>query len=474
MGNPVKTEAWTKLGSLCEEQELQDKILISDSLEVDFSKSLITDKVWKNLYELASVQDIQISKQKMLAMEPINHTENRSVGHVHLRSGQHKDVLDVLAKIKNFVERIHQEDKYTDIVHIGIGGSDLGPRFICRALRSTESKMNVHFVSNVDGADIEETLKSLKPETTLFVVASKTFTTQETMLNADFAKKWLKGLPIQDHIVAVAMNLDKAMEFGIHPDNIFTFWNWVGGRFSVWSAIGMTIALAYGYGAFHDLLEGGRSMDDHFFNCDIENNIPVLLALFGVWNRNFMNRSGLAVIPYFENLSLFPHFLQQLDMESNGKSVDRDGNPITDYKTAPILFGQSGTNSQHSFHQLLHQGTDIIPCEFIMVKESTYNQQHHEILNAHLHAQAIALFEGQENADERHRHYDGMRPSVTIKLTTMSAYALGQLVALYEHKIFVQGIIWNINSFDQYGVELGKALANKSLQNKGKRDKLHG
>jgi glucose-6-phosphate isomerase len=322
--------------------------------------------------------------------------------------------------------------------------------------------MNVHFVANVDAADIDQVLKNLTPETTLICIASKTFTTQETMMNAKRARDWLGDLDIANHMIALSTNTDAVSEFGINPDNMFPFWDWVGGRFSVWSAIGMPIALAYGFDVFQDFLNGAKAMDDHFRHAELENNLPVILALYGIWNRNFMNRPAMAALPYAQNLSLFSNYLQQLDMESNGKSVDRDGHFITDYKTGPIVFGQAGTNGQHAFHQWLHQGADIVPCEFITLQKSHYNDHHQTVLNANAKAQAQAFDQGENNAD-LHRHYKGQRPSITLEIDELTPYSLGQLMALYEHKIFVQGVIWNINSFDQFGVELGKKLAKQIL-----------
>jgi glucose-6-phosphate isomerase len=317
-------------------------------------------------------------------------------------------------------------------------------------------------VANVDGADIEEVLKPLDPRTTLFVIASKTFTTQETMMNAMFAKKWLGTRDIAKHMIALSTNEDAVAKFGINTDNMFPFWDWVGGRFSVWSAIGMPIALTYGFDIFQEFLNGAKVMDHHFMSQNFENNLPVLLALNGIWNRNFMDRSAVAVLPYSQNLALLPNFLQQVDMESNGKSVDRDGAFIMDYKTGPMVFGQAGTNGQHAFHQWLHQGSDIIPVEFLTIDKTSYDGEHHQVLNAHAQAQSQAFLDGEAH-DDKHRHYNGNRPSVTISISDMSANSIGQLIALYEHKIFVQGMIWNINSFDQFGVELGKKLAKQIL-----------
>ncbi len=466
MGNPTRTNAWGDLKQTVEDGVKQSSIRIvgDDTLgiSIDFSKSMISADAWSGLIDLAQSQDVEMWRDKMVVMEPINITENRSVGHMQLRSGACEDVQNVLNQMKVFVEKTHDDNLFTDVVHIGIGGSDLGPRFICDALKHLPKKLNVYFVSNVDAADIEETLKGLNPDTTLFVIASKTFTTQETMMNAVFAKKWLGERNIERHMIALSTNADAVSEFGIDTNNMFPFWDWVGGRFSVWSAIGMPIALTYGFDVFQEFLNGACAMDDHFVSQRFENNLPILLALNGVWNRNFMDRSAVSVLPYAQNLSLLPNFLQQVDMESNGKSVDRDGAFITNYKTGPMVFGQAGTNGQHAFHQWLHQGTDIIPVEFVTVEKSLYNTEHHHVLNAHAQAQSDAFLDGEINQD-KHRNYAGGRPSITISMDDMSPLCLGQLVALYEHKVFIQGIIWNINSFDQFGVELGKKLAKQIL-----------
>jgi glucose-6-phosphate isomerase len=466
MGNPTTTQAWQRLQKL-EELSPGDKVakdVISyDCVSIDFSKSLMSGQAWDHLIDIARTQNVEEWRDKMFNGEPINKTENRAVLHTALRSGTHADVQNILKRMKDFVSATHTQSGFTDIVHIGIGGSDLGPRLVCDALKHLPQKMRVHFVSNVDGADIEETLKPLNQKTTLFVVASKTFTTQETMMNAAYAKQWLGSLPIVDHMIALSTNEKAVTDFGIAVDRMFPFWDWVGGRFSVWSSIGMPIALGYGFDAFQSFLDGARSMDDHFVSAPFDQNLPVLLALYGIWQRNFMDRPALATLPYAQNLKCFIDYLQQIDMESNGKSVDREGHTITDYKTGPIIFGQVGTNGQHAFHQWLHQGTDTVPCEFIIVETSSYNRDHHIVLNAHASAQATAMFNGEINTDEPHRNYGGQRPSITIQMQDLSPFSLGQLLALYEHKVFVQGIIWNINSFDQWGVELGKKLAQTLL-----------
>ncbi len=468
MGNPTRTSAWQELQTLSSSSKLDDasfSFVQDTDIHLDLTKSMISDEVWAELFNLARDQNIEQWRDKMFDGEGINTTEHRAVGHVWLRSGDKPEVQDSLKKMQQFVVDTHAQNQFTDVVHIGIGGSDLGPRFVCDTLKHLPKKMNIHFVANVDGADITEALKPLNPATTLIVIASKTFTTQETMMNALYAKTWLGNLDSAKHMIALSTNEQAVIEFGINPQNMFPFWDWVGGRFSVWSSIGMPIALTYGFNVFQEFLNGGKTMDTHFKTQKLEGNIPVLMALYGIWNRNFMKRPAVAVLPYAQNLSLLTNFLQQLDMESNGKHVNPDGEFITDYETGPIIFGQAGTNGQHAFHQWLHQGTDIVPCEFIKINQSPYDKDHQIILNAHADAQAQAFFEGSQDVDNKHKNYNGGRPSVTITLDTISPYTIGQLIACYEHKIFVQGIIWNINSFDQFGVELGKKIAKEMLSN---------
>ena len=474
MSNPTQTQSWKKLETLLSQRnrgsgdigEIDPESRRDNNLQIalDLSKSLVSNDIWGELFNLAREQNIEQWRDKMFNGDKINMTEDRAVGHVWLRSGDKPEVVDVLQKMKGFVKKTHADSCFTDIVHIGIGGSDLGPRMVCDALKHLPKKLKSHFVANVDAADIEETLKPLNPETTLICIVSKTFTTQETMMNAAYAKKWLGDLDVAKHMIALSTNEQAVTQFGIDSKNMFPFWDWVGGRFSVWSAIGMPIALAYGFDVLQDFLDGGKAMDDHFQKADLDNNLPVILALFGIWNRNFMKSSALAVLPYAQNLSLLTNFLQQLDMESNGKSVNRKGEFISDYETGPIIFGQAGTNGQHAFHQWLHQGTDIIPCEFITIEGSSYNKDHQNVLNAHAAAQAEAFATGQ-NHDNNHQYYAGGRPCVTISVSHLSPNSLGQLIALYEHKIFVQGVVWDINSFDQFGVELGKAIAQNILKN---------
>jgi len=374
--------------------------------------------------------------------------------------------------------------KITDVVNIGIGGSDLGPRMVVESLHFYKNHLNTHFVSNIDGDHVTEILKDLDPETTLFVIVSKTFTTQETLTNAETIKKWFLETAtendIQYNFVAVSTNLEKVKAFGIAEDNIFTMWNWVGGRYSLWSAVGLTISLAIGYANFDTFLKGANQMDDHFRNTPFEKNVPVVLALISIWYNNFFGTESEVVIPYTQYLEKLAPFLQQLSMESNGKSVDRNGEKVT-YQTGNIIWGNSGTNVQHAFMQLVHQGTKIIPVDFIGFEESLYgNTDHHQKLMANFYAQAEALYAGKTleevhldmkfkgDADKINqllpfKVFEGNRPSNAILIKKLSPKNLGALIAMYEHKTFVQGVIWNIYSFDQFGVELGKELANKFL-----------
>jgi glucose-6-phosphate isomerase len=382
----------------------------------------------------------------------------------------------MLARIARFVERVRDGSwtgatgqRIRTVVNIGIGGSDLGPAMVCQALEPYGSPdLETRFVSNIDGTHLATALDGLDPATTLFVIASKTFTTQETLTNATSARRWLVHAlgeaAVAKHFVAVSTNGSGVRQFGIDPANMFGFWDWVGGRYSLWSAIGLPIALQVGMDHFRELLAGARAMDRHFQTAKLADNLPVLMALTGVWYRNFWNLPALAVLPYDQSLARLPAFLQQLDMESNGKSVDRDGNAV-DYDTGPIVFGEPGTNGQHAFYQLIHQGTTAIPADFILVRKSHHplgDGAHQRILLSHGIAQTEALLQGR-HAIEPHRVFSGDRPTTTIAIDELSPFALGMLLALYEHKVFVQGVIWNINSFDQFGVELGKQLASTIL-----------
>jgi glucose-6-phosphate isomerase len=468
--------------------------LTHDELLLDYSKNRITDETVGLLIELALARDLDGQRRALFEGAAINTTENRPVLHMALRgrpedeyrtaegdvSGQ---VSDCLRRMGQFVEAVHSGSKtgstggrLTDVVNIGIGGSHLGPEMVTAALAPYHHPdISVHFVSNVDGHDLAYTLAALNPETTLFLIASKTFTTQETMTNAHSAHAWLTQAlgdeAVADHFVAISTNPDAAVAFGINPEHIFEFWDWVGGRFSLWSSIGLSIALAVGMEHFRGLLSGARQMDLHFKECAFEENLPVLMALVGIWNINFQNLDTLAVLPYDQRLARLPAFLQQLDMESNGKGVHRFGEPANE-ATGPVVFGEPGTNGQHAFYQLLHQGPKLTPADFIVIAEPDHGLPgHHDQLLANALAQSEALMKGRslDQADGNpHRVSGGNRPSNTILLRQLDPTNLGKLIALYEHKIFVQGIIWDINSFDQWGVELGKHLAGNIL------DKIEG
>jgi glucose-6-phosphate isomerase len=472
----------------------------------DFSKNIINDDTFKFLVKLAEESNLQKKIDAMFSGEKINTTENRAVLHTALRNRgtnairtDGKDVMPqikaVLAHIAGFVDSVHSgkwrgctDKKITDIVNIGIGGSDLGPAMVCYALKPFSNKdISSHFVSNVDSSDITEKLKKLNPESTLFIIASKTFTTQETLRNAKTAKEWFlkygarNEKDIAKHFVALSTNEPAVKEFGIDPKNMFAFWNWVGGRYSLWSAIGLSIALFIGMENFEELLMGGYLMDLHFQNTKFSKNIPVIMALLGIWYNNFMDADSHAIIPYDSYLEKFPAFLQQLDMESNGKSVDREGGKIK-YSTGPIIWGQVGTNAQHSFFQLIHQGTRLIPVDFLAPVINHNNvADHQNMLMSNFFAQTESLMKGKTRTEAMnelqnaglneeqieklisHKVFLGNKPTNTILYKRLTPRTLGILIALYEHKVFVQGAIWNLNSFDQWGVELGKQLANKIM-----------
>jgi glucose-6-phosphate isomerase len=413
----------------------------------------------------------------MVAGEPINVTEHRAVLHTALRAPAGSvieldgvNVVDevhaVLERMAEFADRIRADARITDVVNIGIGGSDLGPAMAARALAAYgHPRLTCHFVSNVDGADIAGTLAGLDPASTLFIVSSKTFTTIETLTNARTARRWLVDslgeAAVADHFVAVSTNADQVTAFGIDTANMFGFWDWVGGRYSVDSAIGLSLMLLIGPDAFHEFLAGFRTVDEHFAGAPLEVNAPVLLAMIGVWHSNVLGYATKAVLPYSEELGRFPAYLQQLDMESNGKSVRLDGSPVST-STGPIVWGEPGTNGQHAFYQLLHQGTRIVPIDFIGFANPHHPyRDHHDLLMANLFAQAEALAFGRANTAEPYRHFPGNRPSTMILADTLTPAVLGELIALYEHIVFVQGVVWGINSFDQWGVELGKELANR-------------
>lgn len=471
---------------------------------VDFSKNRIDDTVLNTLLHLAKECKLEESIQSMYSGEKINETENRSVLHIALRNQpaipiyvNGKDVMpevnSVLRHIKSFTGDLHMHkwkgytgEPITDIVNIGIGGSDLGPVMVTEALKPYWDKgITPHFVSNVDGSHIYQVLKKVKPETTLFIIASKTFTTQETMTNAQSARTWFVAHAgdkyIANHFVAVSTNEKEVTKFGISPENMFPFWDWVGGRYSLSSSIGLSIACTVGYDRFEELLDGLHAMDEHFQSTPFEKNIPVLLALIGIWYTNFFNAETEAILPYDQYLHRFPAYFQQGNMESNGKQVDRNGNKIT-YQTGPVLWGEPGTNGQHAFYQLIHQGTKLIPCDFIGIAQSQNPlSDHHEKLMANFFAQTEALLNGKtldevisemkkagNNEDQikkiaPFKVFEGNRPTNSILIKKLTPFNLGALIAMYEHKIFTQGVIWNIFSFDQFGVELGKVLATNIL-----------
>jgi len=452
-------------------------------LFVDYSKNPVDDETIALLVALAQEAGVDAHRDAMFAGERINRTENRAVLHVALRdrSGTprlvddvdvSRQVSDVLARMRRFSHAVrsgewrgHTGRQITDVVNIGIGGSDLGPKMVCEALKPyAHERLTMHFVSNVDAADIAEVLKRVSPETTLFIVSSKTFTTRETLLNAHTARAWLldSGAPdsaIASHFVAVSTNATAVAEFGIDTGNMFEFWDWVGGRYSLWSAIGLPIAIMAGMDAFEQLLDGAHAMDRHFAQAPLARNLPVLLALIGIWHQNFLGTTSQLIAPYDNYLHRLPAYLQQLDMESNGKSVTLGGERV-DYGTGPVIWGEPGTNGQHAFFQLLHQGTAIIPTDFIVCMRPHHAfDHHHAVLVANCFAQSEALMNGSRSTTEPHRNFEGDRPTNTICLDTLDPASLGALIALYEHKVFVQGVVWRINSFDQWGVELGKKLA---------------
>ncbi|MCP4269891.1 MAG: glucose-6-phosphate isomerase [Candidatus Brocadiaceae bacterium] len=517
--NPTETQSWKNLVDHFKEMKsVHMKNLFANDPErfnkyairfndilVDFSKNIITDETLKLFFGLIGEIGLKDAIDRMFSGERINETEDRAVLHIALRNRENtpiyvngKDVIPelntVLDKIKIFSDKIISGEwkgftnkKITDIVNIGIGGSDLGPVMVTECLRPyAKNDLDVHFVSNVDGTHITETLKRLNPETTMFLIASKTFTTQETMTNAFSAREWFlerakDRTQVPKHFVAISTNREKVEEFGIDKDNMFVFWDWVGGRYSLWSAIGLSIACYIGYENFTELLHGAFEMDNHFKDTPFEKNIPVILALIGIWYNNFFGAQTESILPYDQYMHRFPAYFQQGNMESNGKSVDRDGKSIG-YQTGPIIWGEPGTNGQHAFYQLIHQGTKIIPADFLAPAIS-HNQtgDHHNILLSNFFAQTEALMNGKtrEDAIEElkkdgkgddeieklfpHKVFEGNRPTNSILFNKLTPRVLGSLIAMYEHKIFVQGVVWNIFSFDQWGVELGKQLAKKIL-----------
>ena len=446
------------------------------SLLIDYSKNRITDKTMHLLIDLAQKAQIKERIADMFSGKKINVTENRAVLHTALRNMSTHEILvdgqNIILEIQKSFDRVHllseqiRNGKWKgssgkaiqDIVHIGIGGSDLGPRIVYEALRFYHNGPRVHFVANIDGVDIHEVVKSLKPETTLFIVASKSFTTAETLQNLITARAWLGKHDLKNHCIAITTNKAAAQKEGINEAHILPLWDFVGGRYSLWSAIGLSLACAFGFDRFCELLDGAHAADQHFLNTPYEKNIPIILAVLGVWYNNFFALETHAVIPYSNYLWLFPSYLQQLDMESNGKSVDMEGNSIQ-YQTGPIIWGAIGTNAQHSFFQLLHQGTKIVPLDFIGFKKPLVQiGEHHEKLMSNFFGQTKALAFGSEH-ENSYKRFEGNRPSTTFLFEQLTPRALGSLLALYEHKVFVQGLIWRINSFDQFGVELGKKIA---------------
>lgn len=513
--NPTQTQAWKKLENHFNENkniELKklfenksrkvDFSLQLDDLEVDFSKNRITSETINLLVDLAKEVGLKNAIEAQFNGEIINETEERAVLHTALRSNTESPILvdgkdikpkikSTLRKIRSFTNKVvsgkwkgYTGKSITDVVNIGIGGSDLGPDMVVESLKFYKNHLNTHFVSNVDGDHVSEIVKNLNPETTLFIVVSKTFTTQETISNAETIKNWfLKSATIFDipkHFVAVSTNLKAIDDFGIDKNNVFPMNNWVGGRFSLWSAVGLSISLSVGFDNFKALLDGAEEMDNHFRNEDFDKNIPVVLALISVWYNNFYKAESEAVLPYSQYLNKLPAYLQQAIMESNGKGVDRNGNKV-DYETGTIVWGSTGTNMQHAFMQLVHQGTKLIPCDFIGFKQSLHGlEDHHKKLMANYFAQMDALAFGKTkeevhlelktsgNEDKINsllpfKVFEGNRPSNAILFDKLTPSALGKLIALYEHKIYTQGILWNIYSYDQFGVELGKELAKKIL-----------
>ena len=527
--NPTQTNAWKALTQhhaqrknatiqelFAQEKDRFDKysLTFNDEILVDFSKNNLTQETLGLLRQLSEECGLAQAKKAMFDGEKINRTENRAVLHTALRNRANtpvlvdgKDVMPdvnaVLAKMKTFCARVisgewkgYTGKAITDVLNIGIGGSDLGPYMVTEALRPYKNHLTMHFVSNVDGTHIAETLKKVNPETTLILVASKTFTTQETMTNALSARDWFLAAAkdpahVAKHFAALSTNAKAVAEFGIDTDNMFEFWDWVGGRYSLWSAIGLSIALSIGFDNFEALLSGAHAMDQHFLNAPLEQNIPTTLALVGLWNTNFLGAQTEAILPYDQYLHRFAAYFQQGNMESNGKYVDRNGNVIRDYQTGSIIWGEPGTNGQHAFYQLIHQGTSLIPCDFIAPAQS-HNplSDHHAKLLSNFFAQTEALAFGKTKEQVEaeflkagktlaevedivpFKVFTGNKPTNSILLQKITPFSLGALIAMYEHKIFVQGVLFNIYSFDQWGVELGKQLANRILPELVTNDKI--
>ncbi|MDT0293810.1 glucose-6-phosphate isomerase [Mesonia ostreae] len=505
--NPIETKAWRKLQEhyqdikekkmvdmFCEDDARVDKFHIKwDKFYLDYSKNRLDDTTKKLLVELCEEVDLKDAIQKQFKGEIINVTENRAVAHTRLRAQEKPNEVEAaLEKMKVFSEKLIDGDwkgatgkSINHVVNIGVGGSDLGSQMVLDALEAYQNQLKVHFVSNIDGDHVLEVLKKIEVEQTIFIVVSKSFSTQETLSNATTIKKWFleKGFTEKDihkHFVAVSACNEKAVNFGILEENIFPMWDWVGGRFSLWSAVGLSICCGIGYKNFTEMLQGAQKMDEHFENTSFDENIPVLLALISIWYNNFFLTETEAVIPYSQYLQKFIPYLQQGVMESNGKNIDRNGKKVT-YQTGNVIWGEPGTNAQHAFFQLIHQGTKLVPCDFIGFNNSVHgNKEHHHKLMANFFAQTEAFLCGKSQAkieeeikdlspeeQERIRAYkcfEGNKPTNTLLIERLNPETLGSLIALYEHKLFVQGVIWNIYSYDQWGVELGKQLASKIYQ----------
>jgi glucose-6-phosphate isomerase len=526
--DPIRTKSWQALVSHFDEmKDIHMKDLFHEDsrrfekfsirfrdIIVDYSKNRVTENTLDLFTQLADEVQLADAIEKMFQGDRINETENRAVLHVALRNRHNRpmrvngqdvmpEVNSVLAQMKTFSNRVnsgqwrgYSGDTIKDIVNIGIGGSDLGPRMVTECLKPYVRKgLCVHFISNIDGTHISETLKQLNPETTLFLIASKTFTTQETMTNAESAKRWFLSQAgdethIAKHFVAISTNRQAIIKFGIHPDNMFRFWDWVGGRYSLWSAIGLSIACCIGFENFEALLAGAHAMDEHFRSAPFEENIPVVLAMIHIWYNNFFGAETEAILPYDQYMHRFAAYFQQGNMESNGKRIDRNGRAVN-YQTGPIVWGEPGTNGQHAFYQLIHQGTRLVPSDFLAPAIS-HNPvgEHHDILLSNFFAQTEALMNGKTEdavtAELRaegksqeeikrlvpHKIFEGNRPSNAILFKQLTPHVLGSLIAMYEHKIFVQGVVWNIFSFDQWGVELGKQLARRILPELQNHDRI--
>lgn len=514
--NPTQTNSWKALDEHFGDNDFDLRSLFQynpnrfsefslqrDNFLFDYSKNLIDARTKELLLNLAEECQLKDAIAKMFSGDKINETEGRAVLHTALRDFSDREILvdgenikpqikRVLDHMKTFSESIisgahkgFSRKEITDVVNIGIGGSDLGPVMVVSALKHFKTRLNVHFVSNVDGNHIAEVVKNLNPETTLFIIASKTFTTQETMTNANSAKDWFlkagKQEDVAKHFVALSTNVQAVKDFGIAEENIFEFWDWVGGRYSLWSAIGLSIVLSVGYENFEQLLRGAYDTDQHFQTADFSENVPVLMGLLGIWYRNFYAATSYAILPYSQYLDRFAAYLQQGDMESNGKCVDRNGE-FVEYETGPIIWGEPGTNGQHAFYQLIHQGTELIPADFIAYAKSPNKVSDHQdklLANFFAQTKALAFGKTEEEVEEElknsgksdeeidfllnYKVFHGNTPTNSILFKELTPFSLGQLIAMYEHKIFVQGVIWNIFSFDQFGVELGKVLANKIL-----------